>query len=87
MATLKKISGQWLLLVAVFVIATCGLVYELVAADSPTVGTFRYFLARWPENAVIRRVLAYTPEYVASTAAAESHTAQSQKPGSIGSTA
>jgi spermidine synthase len=27
----KEISAQWLLLVAVFVIATCGLIYELVA--------------------------------------------------------
>lgn len=27
----KKINAQWLLLVAVFVIATCGLIYELVA--------------------------------------------------------
>lgn len=27
----KQISAQWLLLVAVFVIATCGLIYELVA--------------------------------------------------------
>jgi spermidine synthase len=27
----KKSSGQWLLLTAVFVIATCGLIYELVA--------------------------------------------------------
>ena len=31
MIATKKISAQWLLLVAVFVIATCGLVYELVA--------------------------------------------------------
>src|SRR6478735_1759297 len=27
----KKINGQWILLLAVFTIATCGLVYELVA--------------------------------------------------------
>src|ERR1700756_1540943 len=29
--TQKNNSAQWLLLVAVFIIATCGLVYELVA--------------------------------------------------------
>lgn len=30
-STSKSSSGQWLLLIAVFIIATCGLIYELVA--------------------------------------------------------
>jgi serine/threonine protein kinase len=62
-----------------------GTVCELVAADCPSPGTYRYFFTRWPENAVIRRVLAYTAEYVAGHAAQRRHGDPETRTGSIGS--
>jgi hypothetical protein len=62
-----------------------GTVCELVAADCPAPNTYRYFFTRWPENAVIRRVLAYTAAFVAEHAARHRHGDPETRSGSIGS--
>jgi serine/threonine protein kinase len=43
-------------------VALMGEMYEVVAADQQRADLNRYFLTRWPENTIIRRVFDYTPE-------------------------
>lgn len=53
-----------------------GQIYEVVAADQQHSKLNRYFLYRWSDTSIVRRVFDYTPEVVAEHAAAR----ESQRP-------
>ena len=62
-----------------------GEMFEVVAADQQRADLNRYFLVRWPENTIIRRVFDYTPDLTARLQAAARARESESNSGPLGS--